>query len=103
MFSSISWAMCVSISRANSVSRLRLLKNFPRLIASSPNRTLVEAFAHDAANGFDDLPPAARFGHQLFSACGRQLVELGFAVVLARTPVGRDPAAIFKPMQRRVK
>jgi hypothetical protein len=51
----------------------------------------------------DQLFPSACLYSQLFSACRRQPIVPGFAIVLGCTPEGSNPFAVFKAMQCRVK
>ena len=60
-------------------------------------------FAHDERDGAGHLAPAAGLKREAPATGGGEAVVLGLAVVLARAPVGREPAAVLQAMERGIQ
>ena len=54
-------------------------------------------------DGLGQALPARGFRLELRLAAAGQLVKLRFAPAVGALPVGRQPAALFEPVQRRVE
>src|SRR6266446_2950291 len=122
--SSISSAICALISSANSESSVRRRKNRHTLMrhltsllcalcAPTSAPSVLNLFSslcafslfslsHHSSNRRHHLLPPARLRRQSFPPRRRQLVILRLTIVLARSPVRRQPALIFQPVQRRI-
>src|SRR5262245_13458324 len=70
----------------------------PRFMAS-----LLPRRAKDAADGPRQCVPLARLELELFPALWCQSIELGAPIVLGRTVVEGDPAALDQPVKRRIE
>src|ERR1700759_2442435 len=60
-------------------------------------------FTHDKRDGACHLAPAAGFEREAAAAGSGEAVVLGLAVVLARAPVGGEPAAVLQAMERGIE
>jgi len=56
----------------------------------------------DAADGRDQLRPPIALAEQLLLARGRQRVELGALIRIARPPLGFDKLLLLQPVERRL-
>ena len=75
----------------------------PAFEISKPTHGLLRRGPEHPRDGVHDLVPTAAFTSEMFSPGGRNAIILGFAIVLGDSPLGRDHAAVFEPLQREIK
>src|ERR1039458_2750638 len=100
MFSAASSSRKELISACSSASLRLRRKNLNPFIRSP---SVQRFFTHHQPDGAGHLAPAVRLTRKLLPAHSGEPVKFGLAVVLARAPVGRNPTAIFEPVQGGIK
>src|SRR6185503_3253322 len=70
--------------------------------ATRSSRTSFRHF-EDQTDGLSQALPPCGFSFQLRLPLARNAIELGFAPCLGHLPVGCQKAAVFEPVQRRIK